>query len=148
MRIFSLSLLTFLISSTVLSAEVQDVLSRGETTRLLVEQGDNPWVTVVLFAGGKGVMKISESGSSGNDGVAGHVAPQPLPDGRAILYMAYRGTGSNPSVALYIPESGEHQILADGMRPWFASSGHVVYSGIGGGTLWALPFDVDRLEIL
>ena len=65
MRIFSLSLLTFLISSTVLSAEVQDVLSRGETTRLLVEQGDNPWVTVVLFAGGKGVMKISESGSLG-----------------------------------------------------------------------------------
>ena len=59
MRIFSLSLLTFLISSTVLSAEVQDVLSRGETTRLLVEQGDNPWVTVVLFAGGKGVMKVS-----------------------------------------------------------------------------------------
>ncbi len=65
MRIFSLSLLTFLISSTVLSAEVQDVKSRGETTRLLIEEGNNPWVTAVLFAGGKGVMKISQSGDFG-----------------------------------------------------------------------------------
>ncbi|MCZ6895572.1 MAG: alpha/beta hydrolase [Gammaproteobacteria bacterium] len=65
MRIFSISLLSVLISFGVLAAEVQDVNSRGETTRLLVEQGGNPWVTVVLFAGGKGVMNISESGSIG-----------------------------------------------------------------------------------
>ena len=48
-----------------LAAEVQDVKSRGETTRLLVEQGSKPWVTVVLFAGGKGAMNISEVGGIG-----------------------------------------------------------------------------------
>lgn len=44
-------------------AEVQDVVSpRGETTRILVEKGGNPWVTVVLFTGGNGVLKISKDG--------------------------------------------------------------------------------------
>lgn len=43
-------------------AEVLDVRSRGETVRLLVEEGDNPFATVVLFAGGHGVLKISKSG--------------------------------------------------------------------------------------
>ena len=66
--------LTFFLLALVLSApavpfgalaEVEDVKSRGETTRLLVEKGDNPFVTVVLFAGGKGVMDISPSGDIG-----------------------------------------------------------------------------------
>ena len=65
MRIFGASLLAVLVSFGVLAAEVEDVKSRGETTRLLVEKGDNPFVTVVLFAGGKGVMDISESGNIG-----------------------------------------------------------------------------------
>ena len=46
-------------------AEVQDIQSRGQTTRLLVEKGDNPVAVVVLFAGGKGVLKISEDGGLG-----------------------------------------------------------------------------------
>lgn len=46
-------------------AGVQDVQSRGQTTRLLVEKGDNPFAVVVLFAGGKGVLKITEDGGMG-----------------------------------------------------------------------------------
>ncbi|MCH7865257.1 MAG: hypothetical protein IIC56_08605 [Proteobacteria bacterium] len=66
--------LTFFLLALVLSAlagpfealaGVEDVKSRGQTTRLLVEKGDNPFVTVVLFAGGKGIMNISESGKIG-----------------------------------------------------------------------------------
>jgi pimeloyl-ACP methyl ester carboxylesterase len=50
-------------------AGVEDVKApRGETVRLLVETGDNPWVTVVLFAGGAGVMDISEDGKIGKLG--------------------------------------------------------------------------------
>ncbi len=65
MRFFTVFLLAVLIPFGELAAEVQDVKSRGETTRLLVEQGSKPWVTVVLFAGGKGAMDISESGAIG-----------------------------------------------------------------------------------
>lgn len=46
-------------------AGVQDVQSRGQTTRLLVEKGDSPFAVVVLFAGGKGVLKISDDGGMG-----------------------------------------------------------------------------------
>lgn len=46
-------------------AGVEDVNSRGKTTRLLVEKGDNPFAVVVLFAGGKGVLNISEDGKIG-----------------------------------------------------------------------------------
>ena len=65
MRFFSVFLLVVIFPFTELSADVQDVKSRGETTRFLVEKGDNPFFTVVLFAGGKGVMDISESGDIG-----------------------------------------------------------------------------------
>lgn len=61
-------LLFFLLTAMIpfgARAGVEDVKSRGETTRLLVEKGDNPWVTVVLFAGGKGAMDISEDGDIG-----------------------------------------------------------------------------------
>jgi dienelactone hydrolase len=45
---------------------VEDVRTpRGATVRLLVEKGDNPFATVVLFAGGPGVLDISESGQIG-----------------------------------------------------------------------------------
>ncbi len=64
MRFLLLFLLTLMIPFSV-RGEVQDVKSRGETTRLLVEKGDNPWVVVVLFAGGKGALDISESGDIG-----------------------------------------------------------------------------------
>lgn len=44
-------------------AGVEDVRTpRGETVRLLVETGDNPWVTLVLFAGGAGVLDIADDG--------------------------------------------------------------------------------------
>lgn len=48
---------------------VEDVKTpRGETVRLLVEPGDNPFATVVLFAGGHGVVDISASGQIGKLG--------------------------------------------------------------------------------
>ena len=50
----------------------------------------------------------------------------------------------NTDVAIYRLDTDEHETLADGQRPWFASSGHVVFSR--GSDLWAFPFDVQRLE--
>jgi len=65
MRLLSVFLIAVTCSIGNLRAEVLDVSSRGETTRLLVEQGSEPWVTVVLFTGGKGVLDISKSGAIG-----------------------------------------------------------------------------------
>ena len=45
--------------------EVHDVQSRGERTRLLVETVEDPAAIAVLFAGGKGAMRLSEEGDIG-----------------------------------------------------------------------------------
>jgi hypothetical protein len=65
MKFLCVMILAVLIPFGGVSAEIQDVESRGAITRLLVEQGDNPWVTVVLFAGGKGALKLAENGAIG-----------------------------------------------------------------------------------
>ncbi len=88
-----------------------------------------------------------------SEGVNSHNTPRPLPGGRAILYTASREDYTS-SVNVYLPETDEHRTLADGKIPWFATSGHVVFSGaqvltggVRAGELWALPFDVDRLQV-
>ena len=68
MRISVVLSLVLLISFESSAAEVVDVASRGEVTRVLVEAGDDPSVVVVLFAGGKGVLRISSGGHIGRLG--------------------------------------------------------------------------------
>jgi hypothetical protein len=54
------------VGAATAQAAVEDVKTpRGETVRILVEEADNPFVTVVLFAGGHGIVDISESGKIG-----------------------------------------------------------------------------------
>jgi hypothetical protein len=52
-------------SAPVRTREVHDISSRGERTRLLVETVDHPSAVAVLFAGGKGAMRLSEDGDIG-----------------------------------------------------------------------------------
>ena len=100
-----------------------------------------------------GVPRLVTAPEAGS-GVIGYVAPRPLPNGRGILYHT-QTLDYESSIGVYVPETDEHRTLARGRWAWFAASGHVVFSdhetqrrlGIGaGGVLWALPFDLDRLE--
>ena len=52
-------------AATAQTREVHDIVSRGERTRLLVETVANPVAVAVLFAGGKGAMKLSKGGKIG-----------------------------------------------------------------------------------
>jgi pimeloyl-ACP methyl ester carboxylesterase len=59
-------LASFIAVPPVALAGVEDIKTpRGATVRLLVEPGDNPFAVVVLFAGGPGVLDISEYGRIG-----------------------------------------------------------------------------------
>ena len=78
--------------------------------------------------------------------MTGYTKPQPLPGGIAILYRGFRNNYVSMVIGLYVPATGEHRVLTEGTDPWFAASGHVVFSR--GSDLWALPFDVNRLEAL
>ena len=124
-----------------------------------VEDDDTIWLGIVDFAGAlrssdvePGLYQVSAAGGvpqlvtspDASDGVLGYLYPHALPDGGAILYSAYRADYGS-SVAVYVPETGEHRPLAEGRLPWFAASGHVMFSDHetdrtagtgGGGTLW------------
>ena len=98
----------------------------------------------VSAAGGDPLL-VTEPGAV-IEGERAQWGPTTLSGGRGVLYTAGRASGSG--VALYIPETGEHRVLSDGGRAWFASSGHVVFARPDGdsSTLWAVPFDPERLE--
>jgi serine/threonine-protein kinase len=78
--------------------------------------------------------------------------PELLPGGRAVLFtiLASMTGGPNtaqvpPQVAVLDLETGARRVLVrGGSHAHFVSSGHLIYATPG--TLWAVPFDLSRLE--
>jgi len=74
-----------------------------------------------------------------------HRSPEFLPGGKALIFTDYTQTDSE--IALYVLETGERRSLVPGGNlARYASSGHLVYEL--GGALFAVPFDVARLETM
>jgi serine/threonine-protein kinase len=74
--------------------------------------------------------------------------PQMLPGGRTILATVPIGTvlSSNmPRIVTMTLPAGERKVIRDGQFARYAASGHLIYGDDG--TLFAAPFDVDRLEL-
>jgi len=75
--------------------------------------------------------------------------PHVLPGGRGVLFTL--GTTKMESydeaaVALLDPETGEHRVLLEGgTKPSYLPTGHIVYGR--GGALYAIPFDLETLEV-
>jgi serine/threonine-protein kinase len=71
--------------------------------------------------------------------------PKILPGGDEVLFAAHRGDTEITSVGVYSLSSGRSRILIEnGTSPRYVETGHVVY--FVGGSLYAIPFDVDTLE--
>jgi serine/threonine protein kinase/Tol biopolymer transport system component len=75
--------------------------------------------------------------------------PSFLPSGKAILFtvgMADSYSYDDADIGVLSLETGKKRILVQGgTSPHYAPSGHLVYAR--GGTLFAVPFDVDKLEV-
>ena len=77
----------------------------------------------------------------------GQVWPEVLPDGNAILFVIRpeNGSAEDGGIAVLSIETGEVRSLIDGgYLPRYAPTGHIVFARTGG--LWAIPFDLARLE--
>ena len=78
-----------------------------------------------------------------------HAWPELLPGGAAVLFWV-RPSGSTGDVAQIVVQSlttGERKVLAEsGANPHYVSTGHLIY-GLDS-TLWAVPFDIGRLEVV
>jgi serine/threonine-protein kinase len=83
----------------------------------------------------------AESGSS-------HRFPQFLPGGEVVLYSARIGSQSfdDGTIEVVNLKTGESRVLhRGGYYPRYLPTGHLVF--VREGTLFAVPFDLDRLEI-
>lgn len=68
-----------------------------------------------------------------------------LPGGRALLFKVEYGRGAD-QIAVQSLETGERRQLMEGSSPRYAPTGHVVFAR--GSSLWAVPFDVERLAVV
>ena len=76
------------------------------------------------------------------------LAPQVLPGGKAVLYTASTVAGAFNDANLVVqalPSGARKVITRGGYHGRYLMSGHLVY--IHDGTLFAVPFDLDRLEV-
>jgi serine/threonine-protein kinase len=110
----------------------------------------------IVFARDKNIFKVSENG--GNPEVIVTVKdgelitrPQLLPGGEAVLFTLAMGTDplsvywDGGQIVTQTLKSGARKILHQGGRDArYLATGHLVYAL--GGTLFAVPFDLKRLE--
>ncbi len=80
-------------------------------------------------------------------GEVDHLFPEILPGGEAVLFtILATGPIENSQVAVLDLRTGQSRVLVQGgSNPHYAASGHLVY-GVGG-TLRAVAFDLDRLQV-
>ena len=96
-----------------------------------------------MSAGGGTPQTLSTPDASSNG--FNHFWPSALPDGRGILYTVLARTGGIDRARIAVDDlqtNTSTDLLTGGSNAVYHSSGHLVY--FGGGTLWAIPFDVGR----
>jgi serine/threonine-protein kinase len=75
--------------------------------------------------------------------------PHVLPGGRGVLFTLATSkieSYDDASVALLDPETGQHRVLFEGgTKPSYVPTGHILYGR--GGALYAIPFDLETLEV-
>ena len=98
-------------------------------------------LSTIPFNGGKR-KPITES-----KGSLGHHFPHPLPGHKGVLFTIMQSEAwGHTGIAVFSFETGLWRtLLEEGTHPHYLSSGYVVYALAG--TLQAVPFDLDRLEI-
>jgi len=109
--------------------------------------------TIVFGQAASGLMRVSAAGGEPQpltsvpaDSGEGHAAPHVLPGGNGILFEVSGLSILARGVAVYTSATGEVRRLVDGGRPHYVSSGHIVFERSG--SLWAVPFNVDSLELM
>jgi serine/threonine-protein kinase len=104
-------------------------------------------------AAGTGLLRISSLGGTPealnalDEGEVIQLWPQVLPGGRAVLYTSGSVPGSYNDASLVVqalPDGPRTIVHRGGFHGRYLASGHLVY--IHDGTLFAVPFDLRRLQ--
>ncbi len=109
--------------------------------------------TIVFAQRARGILRVAGAGGTPEQLVSVEppaVAHQPqiLPGGEAVLYTLAGGLGQWDTAQIVVEQvaTGERTVLVEGgSDARYLPTGHLLYAL--GGTLLAVPFDVDRLEV-
>ena len=117
--------------------------------------GPRDLVIFATTAPDTGLLEVSAAGGQPHvlttpdpaKGEVDHLFPEILPGGQAVLFtIVTTGPIENSQIAVFdLRTHQSHVLVAGGSNPHYAASGHLVY-GVGG-TLRAIAFDVDRLQV-
>jgi hypothetical protein len=107
-----------------------------------------------IVFGGRTLVRVPGSGGDPvplmppSDAAVLRGFPEVLPGGRAVLFTAGVTTSVGAlSVSVLDLETHEERVLIrGGGNPRYSPTGHIVYGAVDG-TLRAVPFDLDRLEV-
>ncbi|MDA2924546.1 hypothetical protein MYX65_07800 [Acidobacteria bacterium AH-259-L09] len=105
--------------------------------------------------GDSGLYRVSAAGGTpeklttpdAEKGEIGHLWPEILPGGEAVLFSIWTGTNySEARIAVLSLETGEWKTLLEGgSYPRYSPTGHLLY--VRSETLLAVPFDSTTLEV-
>ncbi len=111
--------------------------------------------TIVFEGLLRGLSQVAASGGTaellttlglGAETDIGHHAPEVLPGGDAVLFTSGVGGGSS-RIAVASMDTGEwHVLIEDGLGARYSPTGHVTFARLDG-SLWAVQFDVERLQL-
>ncbi len=107
----------------------------------------------IIYGTAQGViMRISANGGTPEPLVKTKfnylLAPQILPDGKSVLYTAAGAGFSQPRIVIQSVKSGESKELFAGMGARYLPTGHIVHGLQNNSNLFAVPFDLGRLEVV
>ncbi|MCH7805236.1 MAG: serine/threonine-protein kinase [Acidobacteria bacterium] len=122
-------------------------------------RGGGSWGTedTIVFAAnnGRALYRVSARGGEPEvlltpdlDKGESYWFPHILPGGKAVLFLVWDG-GEGHQIAVVLLETGEKKILIEGgSQPYYASTGHLVYYRPFTGTLMAVRFEREGLEVI
>ena len=125
-----------------------------DVAELALKQGAwGPNDTIVFGASlNAGLTQVSATGGTPTlltklgPGEIDHRMPTFLANGKAVIFTVVTEAGvSGAQIAVQSLESGERHMLLPGSSPQLVSTGHLLF--VRGGSLWAVPFDSDTLQI-
>ena len=119
----------------------------GGSIAFVAESSGTSVVYEVSARGGNPTTLFEAGGTAGRLLVA---YPRFLPTesgGRFLLLQSVSRDGKS-EIILLDADSGEEQVLGEGTRPTYSSSGHIVFQTAGREpAVWALPFSLGGLEV-
>ena len=107
--------------------------------------------TILFGTPSAGLSRVSAAGGEPEpvttleESELSHRWPNILPGGKAALFTVWSGSVDTAQIAVVSLETGEYRTLVGGTYPRYASTGYIVFGREA--SLWAVPFDADRLEV-